>query len=303
MTTPDLNLLVTLDALLTEGSVARAATRLSLSPSAMSRALQRLRDTVGDPLLVRAGRGLVPTPRAIELREEVHDLVERVTQALRPAALLDITRLERTFVIRARDGLIESFGADLVARVAREAPEVRLHFLPRLDRDGRAMRDDGTDMELGVIGAVTNPELRSQALLRDRFVGVMRDGHPEQDKITTVEAYCRIAHVGDFRHQPDGGPVQAALHARGLMRDVRVVVSSFGAAIRLAGTSDLVATVPELHTSGVAAQVVLFPLPFETPEITVSMIWHPRLDADPGHRWLRQVVRSSFAAVERKRSN
>lgn len=301
MTTPDLNLLLTLDALLTEGSVARAAARLRLSPSAMSRALQRLRDTVGDPLLVRAGRGLVPTPRAIELRAEVHHLVERVTQALRPAELLEIGSLARTFVIRARDGLIESFGADLVAATAREAPDVRLHFLPRLDRDGRAMRDHGTDLELGVIGAVTSPELRSQALLRDRFVGVIRKGHPDAGKISTAEAYCRVAHVGDFRHQPDGGPVQAALEARGLKRDVRVVVSSFGAAIRLAARSDLVATVPELHTSGMEANVVIFPLQFETPEITVSMIWHPRLDADPAHRWLRQLVRSVFAAMERKR--
>lgn len=301
MTTPDLNLLVTLDALLTEGSVARAATRLRLSPSAMSRALQRLRDTVGDPLLVRAGRGLVPTPRAIELREEVHDLVERVTRALRPAELLDIATLARTFVIRARGGLIENFGADLVAAAAREAPDIRLHFLHRLDRDGRSLRDDGTDLEIGVIGAVTSPELRSKALLRDRFVGVMRQGHPQAGRITTAEAYCSVAHVGDYRHQPDGGPVQAALEARALKRDVRVVVSSFGEAIRLAAASDLVATVPELHTRGVSGNVEIFPLPFDTPEITVSMMWHPRLDADPAHRWLRQMVHSVFAAMDRKR--
>lgn len=301
MSTPDLNLLLTLDALLTEGSVARAAARLRLSPSAMSRALQRLRDTIGDPLLVRAGRGLAPTPRALELRAEVQDLVDRVTRTLRPAELLDIGSLARTFVIRARDGLIDSFGADLVAAVARDAPDVRLHFLPRIDRDGRAMRQDDTDLELGVIGAVTSPELRSQALVRDRFVGVMREGHPDAGAITTAEAYCRVGHVGDFRHQPDGGPVQAALQARGLKRDVRVVVSSFGAAIQLAGRSDLVATVPELHTNGVVSNVILFPLPFETPEITVSMIWHPRLDADPAHRWLRQLVRSVFAGLGRQR--
>ncbi len=300
MTTPDLNLLLTLDALLTEGSVARAATRLRLSPSAMSRALQRVRDTVGDPLLVRAGRGLVPTPRAIELREEVHDLVERVTRVLRPAELLDIKTLARTFVIRARGGLIENFGADFVNEAARQAPDVRLHFLPRLDRDGRGMRDAGTDLEIGVIGAVTSPEIRSQALLRDCFVAVMREDHPCTGRIATAEAYCRLAHVSDFRHEPDGGPVQAALNALDLKRDIRVVVSSFGEAIRLAAASDLVATVPELHTRGVSGGVAIFPLPFETPDITVSMMWHPRLDADPAHRWLRQMVRSVCASKERK---
>src|SRR5215208_7714579 len=105
MSTPDLNLLVTLDVLLAEGSVARAAHRLQLSPSAMSRALARLRETTGDPLLVRAGRGLVPTPRAIELRERVGRLVEEAQGVLRPADTLDLARLTRTFTLRAGDGL------------------------------------------------------------------------------------------------------------------------------------------------------------------------------------------------------
>src|ERR1700733_8775799 len=104
MSRPDLNLLVTLDVLLAEGSVARAARRLRLSPSAMSRALARLRDTTGDPLLVRAGRGLVPTPRAIELRARAGQLVEEAEAVLRPAEALDPKRLERSFTVRARDG-------------------------------------------------------------------------------------------------------------------------------------------------------------------------------------------------------
>ncbi|MBU4135935.1 MAG: LysR family transcriptional regulator, partial [Alphaproteobacteria bacterium] len=100
MSRPDLNQLVTLDALLSEGSVARAAKRLQLSPSAMSRALSRLRDTVGDPLLVRAGRGLVPTPRAVALREPAHQLLQEVEALLRPDESLDLARLERTFTLR-----------------------------------------------------------------------------------------------------------------------------------------------------------------------------------------------------------
>src|SRR5512147_578438 len=116
MSRPDLNLLVTLDVLLAEGSVARAAQRLHLSPSAMSRALARLRETTGDPLLVRAGRGLVPTPRALELREQVSQLVQDARVVLRPDEKLNLTQLVRTFTIRAREGFVENFGADLIAR-------------------------------------------------------------------------------------------------------------------------------------------------------------------------------------------
>src|ERR1044071_5324778 len=115
MPTPDFNLLVTLDVLLAEGNVARAARRLHLSPSAMSRALARLRKTVGDPLLVRAGRGLVPTPRAMELRERVGQLVQDAEAVLRPAEKLDLERLVRTFTVRCRDGFVENFGPGLIA--------------------------------------------------------------------------------------------------------------------------------------------------------------------------------------------
>src|SRR5574343_1289712 len=107
MTMPDLNLLVTVDVLLEEGSVAKAARRLRLSPSAMSRALARLRETTGDPLLVRAGRGLVPTPRALELREKVAQLVQDAQAALSPAETVDLSRLERTFTLRTSDGFVE----------------------------------------------------------------------------------------------------------------------------------------------------------------------------------------------------
>ena len=131
MSTPDLNLLITLDVLLAEGSVARAARRLRLSPSAMSRALARLRETTGDPLLVRAGRGLVPTPRAVELRERVSQVVEEGQAVLRPAEKLNLTQLVRTFTLRTSEGFVENFGPDLIALVGKEAPGVRLHFLQK----------------------------------------------------------------------------------------------------------------------------------------------------------------------------
>lgn len=178
MSTPDLNLLVTLDVLLAEGSVARAAQRLRLSPSAMSRALARLRETTGDPLLVRAGRGLVPTPRALELRERVGRIVEDAQAVLRPAEALDLQRLVRTFTLRTSEGFAESFGPDLIARLGRQAPGVRLRFVQKPDKDSAPLRDGTVDLETGVVGGTTGPEVRVQALFRDRFIGVVRLGHP-----------------------------------------------------------------------------------------------------------------------------
>ena len=155
MPTPDLNLLVTLDVLLAEGSVARAAQRLRLSPSAMSRALARLREATGDPLLVRAGRGLVPTPRALELRERVSQLVQDGGAVLRPAEKLNLKQLVRTFTLRTSEGFVENFGPDLIAHVSEEAPGVRLRFVQKLDKDSGLLRDGTVDLETGVVGKST----------------------------------------------------------------------------------------------------------------------------------------------------
>src|SRR5262245_30011930 len=129
---PDLNLLVALDVLLEEGSVAAAARRMGLSNSAMSRTLARLRETTGDPILVRAGRGLVVTPRALELRERVGRIVQDAEAVLRPAEEIRIDQLSRTFTMRSRDGFVETFGPGIVARVSAEAPSVRLRFVQKL---------------------------------------------------------------------------------------------------------------------------------------------------------------------------
>lgn len=122
MPSPDLNLLITLNVLLDEGNVARAAKRLRLSPSAMSRSLTRLRETLGDPLLVRAGRGLVPTPRALELRKDIGRLTQEVLTVLSPASDINLKQIARTFTLRSSDGFVENFGPELVERVARRPP-------------------------------------------------------------------------------------------------------------------------------------------------------------------------------------
>lgn len=291
MSLPDLNLLVTLDVLLAEGSVAGAARRLRLSPSAMSRALARLRAATGDPLLVRAGRGLVPTPRALELRGQVGAIVDQARAALRPATTLDLGRLDRVFTLRTSEGFVETFGAALVTRAAACAPGVRLRFTPKPERDSTPLRDGTVDLETGVVGPDMGPELRVQALFRDRFVGVVRPGHPILDRPVTADAYAAASHVAVTRARPDRGPVDAALLALGLERRVAAFVAGYAGALAVARGSDLVATVSARHTVGLRAGMVAFDLPFAIPLVTVSLLWHPRLDADPAHRWLRGIVR------------
>lgn len=295
MDRPDLNLLVTLDVLLAEGSVAGAARRLRLSPSAMSRALARLRETTGDPLLVRAGRGLVPSPRALELREAVGQLVQDAEAALRPTAKVSLKRLVRTFTLRTSDGFVESFGADLLTRVGEQAPGVRLRFVQKLDKDSTLLRTGAVDLETGVVGKATGPEVRTQALFHDRVVGVVRRGHPLSRGAVTPIRYAAGRHVVMSRRGLAHGPIDEALAALDLERTVVAIVGGFSAAVALARASDLVATVPERHTQGLRAGMHTFRLPVATSPLTISLLWHPRMDADPAHRWLRDCVRSVCA--------
>jgi DNA-binding transcriptional LysR family regulator len=299
MTDIDLNLLTALDALLAEGSVAGAARRLRLSASAMSRTLARLRAATGDPLLVRAGRGMVPTPHATDLRNRVRELAQDAHAVLRPAvAGLDLAELKRSFIIRSNEGFVEVFAAQLVAAVTEVAPKVRLQFAPKPDKDVRALREGMVDLEIGVLGN-SGPEVRLQALFRDHFVGAVRDGHPLLGKgKLTPERYSGFGHVVASRRGSANGPVDEALAALGLTRTVVAVVPSFRAALAVASVSNLVALVTtsffnatQGHQSKFTpTSVRSFPLPVHTEAITVSQMWHPRSDADPAHRWLRGLV-------------
>lgn len=290
MASADFNLLLTLDAVLTEGSIARAARRLRLSPSAMSRALARLRETTGDPLLVRAGRGLVATPRAAELRERVAQLVPEVEAVLRPAVALDLKRMTRTFTVRTSEGFVENFGADLLRRAAAEAPGVRLAFVQKTDKDSTSLRDGTVDLETGVVAGTTGPEVRARALFADRFVGVVRKGHPLTEGELTAARYASGQHISVSRGGLVKGLVDEALAPLGLERDIVTSVGGFATAVALARASDLIASVPERHTGRLREGMHTFPLPLKAPEITVSMLWHPRLQADPLHRWLRELM-------------
>jgi DNA-binding transcriptional LysR family regulator len=297
MTRPDLNLLVTLDVLLEEGSVARAAQRLRLSPSAMSRALARVREATGDPVLVRAGRGLVPTPRAAELRSRVGQLVRESEAVLRPTGKLDVQQLARTFTLRTSEGFVENFGPALMARIGDEAPGVQLRFVQKPNKDSAPLREGAVDLETGVVESTTSPELRVQALFRDRYIGVVRKGHTLSKNKITAARYAAGRHIGVSR-DPDRDPIDSALAPFELKRKIVVsLVAGFATALALARNSDLIATVPERHTGNLRSGMYSFMLPVSTPEFTVSMLWHPRLDADPAQRWLRGVVREICATM------
>ena len=292
----DMNLLAALDTLLAEGSVTGAARRLGLSSSAMSRTLARLRSATGDPLLVRAGRGLVPTPRAAELRDRVHQLTNDVRTVLSPhASHLDVASLERTFIIRAGEGFVELFSAPLVAAVTAVAPHVRLRFAPKPDKDALPLRDGQVDLEIGVLGA-SAPEVRTRFLFRDAFIGAARIGHPLLEGAMTPERYAAARHVVASRKGKFTGPVDDALEALGLRREVVAVVPGFPDAMRIARNTDLVALVPRSGLASLtgadptAPGLVGFDLPVRTPPIAISAMWHPRMDADPAHRWLRDTV-------------
>jgi DNA-binding transcriptional LysR family regulator len=295
MPTPDLNQLFVLKAVLSENSVARAAQRLHLSPSAMSRALARVRETVGDPILVKAGRRLVPTPRAIEMRDRVDQLIHDAQAVLLPATAPDLGRVVRTFTLRTSEGFVETFGPALIRRITKDAPGIRLRFVARQTRDAAGLRDGAVDLETGVVDRTTSPELRQLPLFADRMVGVMRAGHRLRTSRMTAAAYAGAAHIGISRETVDRGWVEEALAALELERNVTTTVSGFATAIALARGSDLIATVPERHTAALRAGMRTFPLPFKLPSVRVSMLWHPRMHADPIHAWLRECVKAVAA--------
>lgn len=301
MTEPDLNLLIALDVLLSEGSVVGAARRLGLSASAMSRTLGRLRAATADPILVRAGRHMVLTPYAEEIRERTQNAVFEARAILRPSSSkLNLSTLERTFTIRANDGFVEVFGASLIAAAATTAPFVRLRFVPKPEKTSKHLREGLVDLEIGVLGEM-GPEIRLQAIFRDRFVGVVRKGHPlEPEREVTAGQYASFGHVVASRRGRIKGPVDEALAELGLERKIAAVVPGFSAALAVAQASDLVALVPAsllinrpaVRGNGGTATLCAFELPVKTGGITISQMWHPRSEVDPPHRWLRQLVLS-----------
>jgi DNA-binding transcriptional LysR family regulator len=224
------------------------------------------------------------------MREKVRELVSDAHRLLRPAEL-NLSTLQRGFTLRTSDGFLETFGSRLISTVRDEAPGVRLRFVRKLDKDSAGLRDGSIDFETGVVAPTIGPEIRAQALFVDRYVGVVREAHPLSQGEITPERYASFGHIVAWRQGLDLGEVDPSLASIGLKRDIIATVDGFAAALALARVSDLVATVPQAHTAGLQEGMHTFALPLSIDPFTISLLWHPRLDGDPAHRWLRAAIR------------
>ncbi|MGW2566619.1 LysR family transcriptional regulator [Streptomyces sp. NPDC001537] len=292
----DLNLLVALDVLLEEQSVGGAARRLHLSEPAMSRTLGRIRKALGDPVLVRAGRQMVPTPHALAVRAEVSAVVERARALFAPGRDADLRTVQRTLTIIGHDAVPAACGAALFARAAEEAPGIRVRFLAESHVDAPVLREGTADLEIGVVDT-TAPEVHVEALYEDRMVGVVRAGHPLLEGELTVERFASEAgHLTVSRRGRLHGPVDTALAELGLKRRVVGSVATFPASLFIVRDTDLVGLINSWALPAAATlDLVTFEVPLPLPPVHLGLAWHPRHDADPAHAWLRRTVREVLA--------
>ncbi|WP_329586511.1 LysR family transcriptional regulator [Kitasatospora sp. NBC_01250] len=287
----DLNLLLALDVLIEESSVRGAAARLHLSEPAMSRTLGRIRAALGDPVLVRAGRGMVPTPGALAIHADVRELVERARALFLSTGHTDVRTALRTFTAIAYDGLPAMLLPALLARVRAEAPGVRLRFLTEGHQDDPVLREGVADLEIGVIDNQL-PEVRVEHLYDERMVGVVRAGHPLLAAAVTPERFAAAEHLIVSRRARMQGPVDRALRDLGLTRTVCATVGSLSSSLFVLRETDLVGLIPGQNRAlAQALDLTTFPLPLPLPPLPFGMAWHPRHDADTTHRWLRTAVR------------
>ncbi|WP_425505824.1 LysR family transcriptional regulator [Streptomyces typhae] len=298
----DANLAVALDALLAEQSVTRAAARLHTSPAAMSRTLARLRRLLQDPLLVRAGQAMVPTPRAQALREEAATVVRRLGALLAPGTDIDPATLRSTFTLQAADVVGAALAPGLLRLARREAPGVSLRFRAEDLEAGPALRDGRIDLEVGAIDHA-DPETRVEALATLSMTAAVRPGHPLTEGTLTPERLAAAEHVAVSRRGRFAGPLDAALAELGLDRRVTVVLPSHLAAMTLAARTDAVCLVPvsppgaspsPLTEAATTLGLHVLDMPLSLPPLTLGMAWHPRHAADGAHHWLRDAVRRTL---------
>ncbi len=303
-TTPDLNLLLVLDALLEESHVTRAARRLGMTVPATSRALGRLRVLFGDPLLVAAGRRLVPTPFAEAIRPRVRDATMDTLAVLSPPAEAPLSLFSRLLTVRTTSAVSTVIAPRLLEALGDVSPGSRLRFVAEGEEDAEVLRAGDIDLDIGVID-FREPEIRVKQVLTDRFVGVARPGHDLLGAPVTLARFATCRHVIASRHGQPNGPIQRALHLAGLRPGTSVIVPDFLAALHVAAGSDVIATVPSLiaRSRPWVSLCASFELPVALPPISIGLAWHPRFDRDPLHRWLRvasqeALVRAASLAAE-----
>lgn len=288
--TMDLNLLRVFDALLREGSVTAAAERLNLSIPATSRALGRLRRAMNDPILVRAGRGMAPTPFALRTAPRVRSLLEEASALI--STEVAIADLERTFTIRINDGVAATLATAAAEATAATAPGVTLRFVAEGTESAEALRDGSIDLDIGV-GEHAAPDIHSAVLYRERLVAAVRADSPlGRHRRPTLAQLCRHPHISASRRGRARGPLDEVLAAAGLQRRVAAVVPTSAVAALVVSSSDYVGLLPQrlAEQHGPALGLRWFPVPAELPEVEVRLSWHARLAADPAQRWLRDTI-------------
>lgn len=305
--TLDLNLLRVFDAVMAERNLTRAAANLAMTQPAVSNALRRLRDALHDELVVRAGYGVQPTPRALELWPTVRAALEGLRAAIQPGDF-DAAASRDSFVLAMADATAALVMPPLVRRLEASAPGLSLRVRPLLTRDPRALLSSGElDLAIGYFpAAVTSIELAAmqdggpapiehQRLYDSEYVCVMRAGHPLASGPLDLDRYCAARHLlVSFSGRPFGF-VDEALAALGRRRRVVLTVNQFFTAGQVVAQTDLLTVLPRrfVPTTGIAPGLVTRTLPMDLPIVHVDQLWHHRHTARPSHAWLRATLAES----------
>lgn len=290
----DLNLMTSLDALLEERNVTRAAARLGLTQPAVSHSLRRLRDLLGDELLVRTPQGMRPTPRALELRPAVRAALDAAEAVLQAAPAFDPRRAERRFTVAVIDQAAFQLMPQLVERMTREAPGVRIDVPPMLA--GRFSDALAGELDLAIGVFFDSPAgIREEHLWREEFVCVVRRGSRAARGRFDLGRYLSLPHIVVTPRGGPGSAVDDALAATGQRRSVVMTTPHFLLAPQIVATTDLVWTAPGGLARAFAAQLPLTirEVPLRLSGFDVAMRWHLRLDRDPGLAWLRTMLRAA----------
>lgn len=290
----DLNLIVILNVILTECNVTKAADKLNVSVSAMSRSLARLREITHDPLLVKTGRYMVLTPFAAGIKEQVAQLVYQAQHVLTIPTQLDLSQLEKIFTLRASDGFVENFGPDLLNYMRQQAPNVKLQIINKEQKFGNGLKEGIVDAEISVISDKTEQEMKSRLLFSDTFMGVAHNNHPLFETAITIETLEKYDFIAISRTvtqlKNDLNNKCSISHA--FIKEPVMYVSGFSSALSFVKNSALIAIVPVKFTHKLTANLTYFKLPFPTPTMNISLIWHPRMDSDLAHKWFRDCILS-----------
>jgi DNA-binding transcriptional LysR family regulator len=287
----DLNLLVALDALLAERSVSRAAVRLHLSQPAASALLARLRELFGDPLLLRSARGMLPTPRALELLGPVRQVLDEIETIVQPRAAFDAASAAHTFTLSASDYVEYALLPKLVDYLEHKAPGVRLEVRP-LDLQMVAKQMESGDVDLCITGLQNAASgLHMRPLYTERIVSVVRRNHPGVGAHLTLDKFCSLEHIQvSVSGSGFSTRIDEALAVLGRKRRARLAVPHFLLVPEIVARSDMISALPERLARGYEKKLRIFEPPLEMEAFTVGEIWHERNQRDPAQQWLRDVL-------------